>query len=80
MRSPWNRCLAAVLVAAFGLVAGCATDPAPRKTAATDPPKKTTPDDSLSQQARQFRSTSGGDSGTGLSDKSREIEKDLGFQ
>ena len=43
-------------------------------------PKKTADDDPLAKQARQMRANSGDEQGTGLSDKSREIEKDLGYR
>ena len=81
MHSLWNRLPPIVLAAFLGVAAGCAADPAPKKTAATDPPaKKATAEDPLSQQARQMRASTSGESGTGLSDKSREIERDLGYQ
>ena len=71
MRLLWNVCRATLLIVGFSLLAGCATDAAPKKTAAVDP---------LTKQARQLRANSTGESGTGLSDKSREIEKDLGYR
>ena len=46
MRSLWNCCRAAILMAALGLLAGCATDSAPKKTVDEDP---------LSKQARLLR-------------------------
>ena len=58
------------LIVCLGLLAGCATDPAPKKTVDDDP---------LSKQARQLRANSTDEPGTGLSDKSRDIEKDLGY-
>jgi hypothetical protein len=70
MRSFWNCCRTAVQVVCLTLLAGCATDPAPKKVN----------DDSLSKQARQLRANSTDETGTGLSDKSRDIEKDLGFR
>jgi uncharacterized lipoprotein len=71
MRLPWNLCRAVVLAVCLTLLAGCASDPAP---------KKTTADDSLSKQARQMRTNPTDETGTGLSDKSRDIEKDLGYR
>jgi uncharacterized lipoprotein YajG len=71
MRLSWNFCRAAIVIVALILSAGCATDPTP---------KKTTAEDSLSQQARKMRANSTDEAGTGLSDKSREIEKDLGYR
>jgi hypothetical protein len=70
MRSLWNRCRAVVLIVCLGLLAGCATDPAPKKSVNDDP---------LAKQARRLRGNSSDESGTGLSDKSRAIENDLGF-
>ncbi|MGO9112675.1 MAG: hypothetical protein ACLP9L_25870 [Thermoguttaceae bacterium] len=71
MRMLWDRCRAAVMIVSISVLAGCATDPAPKTTAAGD---------SLSKQARQLRANSTEETGTGLSDKSREIEKDLGYR
>ena len=69
-RSLWNLCRLAAWILSFGLLAGCVTDPVPKKTADEDP---------LAKQARQMRSTSSERSGTGLCDESRDIEKDLGY-
>ncbi len=63
-------CRAAVLIFFFSLFTGCASDPAPKSSG----------DDYLSKQARQLRANSSDETGTGLSDKSREIEKDLGLR
>jgi hypothetical protein len=71
MRLPLNFCRAAILTVCVTLLAGCASDPAP---------KKTTADASLSKQAQQFRADSGNEPGTGLSDQSRDIEKHLGYR
>jgi hypothetical protein len=71
MRSLWNCCRAAALMVALGLLAGCATDTAPKKTVDEDP---------LSKQVRQLRANSDDEHGTGLSDKSRAIENDLGYR
>ncbi len=71
MRSLWNRCRAALLIVCFSLLAGCATDPAPKKTTEVDP---------LAKQARQLRANSSDEPGTGLCDKSRAIENDLGYR
>jgi outer membrane biogenesis lipoprotein LolB len=69
MRSLWNLCRGALLIVGFGLSAGCATDPVP---------KKKVDDDSLSKQARQMRANSNEFQGTGLDPRARAIEKDLG--
>ncbi len=80
LRSFWTVCRTAVLMVCLSLLAGCATDSAPKKTTTADPTtKKTTDDDTLSKQARQMRANSSDEPGTGLSDKSRAIERDLGF-
>ncbi len=71
MRSLWNRCRAAVLMVCLTLSAGCATDPAPKKTADDDP---------LAKQARRLRANSSDEQGTGLSPQGREVEKDLGYR
>ena len=71
MRLPLNLCRAAVLTVCVTLLARCASDPVP---------KKTTADDSLSKQARQLRANSTNETGTGLDDRSRDIEKDLGYR
>jgi hypothetical protein len=70
MRSLENLCRAALLIVCLSLSACCTADPAPKKTV----------DDPLSKQARQMRATSSDEAGTGLSDRSREIEKDLGLR
>jgi len=69
MRLLRNRCCAVILILFLGLLAGCATDPAPKKTVNDDP---------LAKQARQLRGNSSDVQGTGLDDRSRAIEKDLG--
>ena len=71
MRSLWNHCRVAAWIVCLSLLAGCATDPAPKKTVEQDP---------LAKQARQLRANSGDESGTGLCDKSRAIENDLGYR
>ena len=71
MRLPWKLCRVAALSVCLTVLGGCAADPAP---------KKMTADDSLSKQARQMRANSTDETGTGLSDKSRDIEKDLGYR
>ncbi len=77
----WTRCLTAVLAALLVLATGCATDPAPRKSStADDSSKPKAVDESLARQARQLRANSSPEEGTGLSDKSRDVERDLGFQ
>ena len=82
MRSLWNHCRGAASIVCLGLLAGCCTtDPTPKKTAVTDPaPKRADDDDPLAKQARQLRANSSEDRGTGLCDKSREIENDLGYR
>lgn len=80
MRSPWNLCPTAVFLIGLGLLSGCITDPAPKKSIVADPPPKNSSADSLSRQARQMRANSSDDHGTGLSDKSRDIESDLGYR
>jgi hypothetical protein len=79
MRSLWNFCRGAILFAALSLLTGCVTDPTPKKIA-DDPPPKNSATDSLTRQARQMRANSTDEEGTGLSDKSRDIERDLGFR
>jgi hypothetical protein len=71
MCSFWGRCRTALLIASLGLSTGCATDAVP---------KKTVDDDALDKQARQFREDSTDLRGTGLSQKSQEIERHLGYQ
>jgi len=71
MRMLWNFRRAAVLIFCLNLFAGCATDPASERTAAAD---------ALSKQARKLRANSSGEQGTGLDDRSRAIEKDLGYR
>ncbi len=80
MRLLWNGCRGAILLLVLSLLTGCVTDPAPKKTTAGDPPSKNSAADSLTRQARQMRANSSDEQGTGLSDKSRDIEKDLGYQ
>jgi hypothetical protein len=70
MCSPWKHCRAAVVIVCFGFLAGCATDPVP---------KKTTDEDPLSKQARQLRASSIERPSSGVSSESREIENDLGY-
>jgi len=80
MRLLWSGCRTMVPIVCLSLLAGCATDPTPKKTTTADSaPKTTAGDDALSKQARQMRANSSDESGTGLSDKSRDIERDLGF-
>jgi hypothetical protein len=65
----------------FGFLPGCVVDPAAGKKADNDaPPKKAIADDTLARQARLLRANSSNETGTGLSDKSRSIENDLGLQ
>ena len=71
MRVLWNRCCGAVPIVCFSLLAGCATDPTP---------KSKVNDDALSRQAREARGSFGDEHGTGLCDKSRAIENDLGLR
>lgn len=54
LRSLWNPCRTAALIVCLGLLAGCATDPAPKKTANTDSASKKADNDPLSKQARQM--------------------------
>jgi uncharacterized lipoprotein len=70
--SLWKHCRAVACIVCLGILAGCATDSGP-KTADGDP---------LAKQARQLRanSTSSDLQGTGLGDRSREVEKDLGLR
>jgi len=70
MRSFYNHSLAGVVIVSVGFLAGCVADPAP---------KKLSNDDGLARQARKLRANSKDGPGTGLSDKSRDIENDLGF-
>jgi hypothetical protein len=70
MRSLWNHSRAVILIACLGLFIGCATDPTPKKVADDDP---------LAKQARRMRANSVDGPGTGLSEKSRAIESDLGY-
>jgi hypothetical protein len=80
LRILWSSCGALVLTLCLGLSTGCATDSAPKKKADADPPPKADGDaDSLGKQARMMRANSTDDRGTGLSDKSRSIENDLGL-
>ena len=71
MRSPWDFCRAIVVIFALHVLAGCTTDPAAERTTAVDP---------LSKQARKLRSNSTEEQGTGLDDRSRAIERDLGYR
>jgi hypothetical protein len=80
LRSLWLGCIALFLTVCVGLSAGCTTDAAPKKKTAADPPAKTAGDDDpLSKQARAMRANSTDDRGTGLSEKSRSVESDLGL-
>jgi hypothetical protein len=80
MRSLWTVCRTAALILFLSLVAGCANDPATKKKADDDPgAKKAINDDSLARQARLLRANSSDEQGTGLSPRSRSIEKDLGL-
>jgi hypothetical protein len=71
MRVLWNRCCAAIPIICLSLLAGCATDPAPKSKADDDP---------LGKQARQLRANSTNEQGTGLCSQSRAIENDLGYR
>jgi len=71
MRTPWNHCRLVVLIVFTGFLAGCVTDPLPKKTVEDDP---------LTKQARQLRANSTDRPGAGLSSESREIENHLGYR
>jgi hypothetical protein len=80
-RSLWKCCCSAFLIVCLSLFPGCIVDPASKKKADPAPSAKSSGGvDPLAQQARAMRANSTNESGTGLSDKSRAIENDLGLR
>jgi len=81
LRSLWNNTFAALLVICISVSLGCASDSAAKKKADDDSPaKKALAEDPLAKQARLLRANSTDETGTGLSEKSRSIENDLGLR
>ena len=73
MRLVRSLCRISIAVLSLlALAAGCASDPGGSKTASSGDP--------LASQARRMRSSDGDREGTGLSEQSRDIERDLGLR